>query len=51
MAWYDMVFTHLGSVHARQADVDRLSFQPCIVKGLILVRRYWFRIIFVGAGK
>ena len=33
---YGMVFTHLGSIHARYTDVDRLSFQSCIV----IVRRY-----------
>ena len=29
--WFGMIFTHLGSVHARQADVNRLVCQSCIV--------------------
>ena len=35
--------THLGSVHARHADVDCLSLQPCIVIGC-----YRFRTALVG---
>ena len=46
--WYDMISTHLGSIHARHADVDRLSFQSCIVlMGFVVIG---FRIIICGCG-
>jgi len=49
MVWYGMISTHLGSIHASHADVDRLSFQSCIVFNGF--RRYWFRIIICGLNK
>jgi hypothetical protein len=41
MVWHGMVFTHLGSIHARYTDVNRLSCQSCIVLDYF----FWFVVI------